>query len=246
MTSNNRFAPFQFWPGIRMMQVPISSYFGSAAVALKLFRQRALAVLGIAVVLGACSSEPQITRMQELPESADAPYQKFLVIALYSKFDNRRYFEEEVVMQLSELGTEAIASTSMMDTRTPVTRETFMAMVEDINADAVIVTQMASLQTAGTVVSMNPQATYNLRPTGYYNVFSVDLQEYKEPKAVNYEYSLALVTDVFSVRALETVWGIQSESKVDVAFDRVGDFSILRNEVAAITRYLSRDGVIAR
>ena len=99
--------------------------------------QRLLAILGLAVVLGACSSGPQITRTQALSESADSPYQKILVITLYSSFDSRRYLEEEVVKRLAQRGTEAVASTSLMDTRTPVTRATFMAMVEDLDADAV-------------------------------------------------------------------------------------------------------------
>ena len=93
---------------------------------------------------------------------------------------------------------------------------------------------------------MNPESTLNLRPTGYYNVFTADLTEYVEPQAVNFSHSLVLLTELFSVRTEEIVWGIQSESKVDVSFDRGRDFSVVRNEAAAITSYLSRDGLIAR
>lgn len=213
---------------------------------LRYLRQRVLPVFGIAVFLGACSAGPQITRTQPLAESANPPYQKILVITLYSSFDSRRYLEQEVVRRLAELGTEAVASTSMMDTRTPVTRATFMAMVNDIGADAVLVTQMASLRTRGTVVDMNPQATVNVRPTMYYNVFSVDTMEYVEPQAVNFSHSMVLLTELYSVRTAEVVWGIQSESKIEVSFDRGRDLSVVRNEAAAITRYLSRDGLIAR
>jgi hypothetical protein len=39
-----------------------------------------------------------------------------------------------------------VASTSMMDTRTPMIRDTFMEMVESLDADAVLVTQLVSLQ----------------------------------------------------------------------------------------------------
>ena len=51
-------------------------------------------------------------------------------------------------------------------------------MVKDIDADAVMVSQLVSLDTKEKMVDMSPEATYNLRPTYYYNVFSVDLQEY--------------------------------------------------------------------
>jgi hypothetical protein len=131
-----------------------------------------------------------VTRTQEVSDTADTPYNKILVITLFSSFDSRRNLENEVVSRLTEMGTEAVASTSMMDTRTPVTRATFMAMVEDIDADAVLVTQLSSLRSEGTVVDMNPESTVNVRPTIYYNVFSVDTKEYVEPQAVDFEHSL--------------------------------------------------------
>ena len=109
-------------------------------------------ILSIAGVLGACAMGPKITRTQALSESANTPYKKILVITLYSSFDSRRNLEEEVVRRLTELGTEAVASTSLMNTKTPVTRATFMAMVEDLDADAALVTQLSSLRSEGSFV----------------------------------------------------------------------------------------------
>ena len=105
---------------------------------LSFFRRRALIFPAIVVVVGACSTGPQITRTQDVSESADTPYQKILVITLFSSFDSRRYLEQEVVRHLSELGADAVASTSMMDSKTPVTRQTFIAMVDKLDADAVL------------------------------------------------------------------------------------------------------------
>ena len=114
------------------------------------------------------------------------------------------------------------------------------------DADAVLVTQLASLRTTGKVVNMNPEATYNLRPTGYYNVFSVDLQEYREPQAVDFEHEIVLITDLFSVSKRDTVWGIQASSKVKMGFDRLRDFSVIESEAEAIVSHLSHDGLLAR
>ncbi len=207
---------------------------------------RVLLIFGITLVLGACATGPQITRTQELSESADTPYKKILVITLLSKFDSRRYLEKEVVSQLSELGTESVASTSLMNTKTPVTRATFMAMVEQLDADAVLVTQLVSLRSEATVVDMRPEATVNLRPTGYYNVFSVEMTEYMEPQAVEFEHSLVVLTELYSVLKREPVWGIKSKSRYSLGFDQSKNYSIIVNEAKAITEYLSRDGLIAR
>jgi hypothetical protein len=211
-----------------------------------IFWQKAMCVFGISVALAACSTAPQVTTTQKFAESADAPYENILVIFLADKFDSRRYLETEVVKILAENGTHAVASTSMMDSRTPKTRQTFVAMVDDIGADAVLVTQIANLQSEGTVVDMNPQATYNFRPTYYYNVWSVDLQEYMEPQAVDFEHSLALATQLYSVSAKDVVWAIESKSNIKQAFDKGPDYSIYVKEAEAIASHLLRDKLIAR
>ena len=115
----------------------------------------------IAFALVACAANTQITRTKELAESADTPYEKILVIALFDSFDSRRYLETEVVTKLAGLGADAVASTSMMNSNTPATRETFMAMVDKIGADAV------------------------LKATKVDGVYSAD--PFKDPKAVRFE-----------------------------------------------------------
>jgi len=201
-------------------------------------------LLGIAAILGACAAGPQVTKTLDETAAADAPYQKVLVIALLSSFDSRRYLEDEVVKQLSELGTDAVPSTSMMNTKTPVTRETFLAMVDEIGADAVLVTQLTSLQSKGTVADMNPETTVNFRPTYYYNVWSVEQTEYVEPSAVDFEHSLVLATQLYSVLKQESVWAIETKTKIKVDFDKVAGFSVIVNEAKAITSHLTADGLI--
>ena len=113
-------------------------------------RQRAvLGVLAGALLalLAACSSTPQVSSVKTQEKALDAPYDRVLVIALFESFDARRYLEKEVVKILSARGVNAVASTSLMDTRTPATRKTFLAMVEELDSDAVLVTQLASLET---------------------------------------------------------------------------------------------------
>lgn len=209
-----------------------------------IFWQRAVCVFAISVAVAACSTGPQVTTTQKFAESTDAPYENLLVIFLADKFDSRRYLETEVVKKLAENGTQAVASTSMMDSRTPKTRQTFLAMVEKMGADAVLVTQIANLQSKATVVDMNPEATYNFRPTYYYNVWSVDLQEYKEPQAVDFKHSLALATQLYSVSSKDVVWAIESHSKIKQAFDQGPDYSIYIDEAKAIASSLRKDGLI--
>jgi hypothetical protein len=214
-------------------------------VPLRIFSPRLWFVVGVSVVLAACATGPQITRTQDVPESADTPYKKILVVALFSSFDSRRYLEDEVVKHLAQLGVDGVASTSMMDTKTPMVKETFLAMIEKINADALLVTHLESLDTTGKVKGMRPEATYNLRPTYYYNVFSVDLQEYREPQAVDMTHSLSLLSELYSVQSRDSVWAIESNSKITQKHDVVRDYSIYVDEASAIVDFMAKDGLIA-
>jgi hypothetical protein len=181
-----------------------------------------------------------------LAEAADAPYDKVLVIFLAESFDSRRYLEMEIVKKLAETGVESVRSTSLMDTRTPATRETFVDMVGKVNADAVLVTQIANLQSTGEVVNMNPRSTYNIRPTYYYNVWSVELTEYEEPQAVDFEHDLALATQLYSVQTQDVVWAIESDSHIVQHFDEGPDYQIYVDEAASIVNSLVKAGLVAK
>lgn len=211
------------------------------------FCQTALLFLGATVALAACSTGPRITRTQDVPESADTPYQNILVIALFSNFDTRRRLEKEVVRNLSELGTDAVASTSLMNTKTPVTRQTFLAMLEELDSDAALVTQLVDIESKAVMQdSGSPEVTYKVRPTYYYNVWEVGITEYVEPQSVQIKGSFVLSTELYSVLSREAVWAIESKSKVVLSVEPGADYMIFLDEAKAITKHLSRDGLIAK
>jgi len=211
-----------------------------------LFRNRTLLVFGVSVALAACSTGPQITRTQDVSESADTPYRNILVIALFPSFDNRKRLEKEIVQQLSMLGTDAVASTSLMNTKTPVTRQTFLAMVKQMESDAVLVTQPLGIESKTAMKDANPESTYNVRPTYYFNVWEVELTEYVEPQFLEIESSVALATQIYSVRSQEAVWAIESRFKMVQTEERAANYTYFVDEGIAIVKHLSRDGLIAQ
>jgi len=203
-------------------------------------------VLTVLAALAACSTGPQVTRTQEVSESADKPFRNILVIALFANFDKRKRLEKEVVEKLSELGTDAVASTSMMDTTTPVTRQTFLAMLKELDSDAVLVTQLVDIDSKTAMKDANPESTYNVRPTYYFNVWDVQLTEYVEPQFLEIKSSVVLATQMYSVLAREAVWAIETNTKIVQTEDRARNYTYFIDEATAIVKYLSRDGLIAQ
>ena len=209
--------------------------------------QMAVLFLGATVVLAPSYARPRITRIQDVSESADTPYQNILVIALFSKFDSRRRLEKAVVNELSERGTHAVASTSLMDTKTPVTRQTFVAMLDELDSDAVLVTQLVDIKSKATMTeSASPEATLKVRPTYYFNVWEVELTEYMEPQTLEVKSSFVLATQLYSVLNQEAVWAIESKSKIVETGGPEANYLVYLDEGKAMVKQLSRDRLIVR
>ena len=66
-------------------------------------------IIATALFLAACSAGLQVTRVQDLSETAGAPYDNALVISLFKSFDVRRYFENDMVKEIENRGVRAIA-----------------------------------------------------------------------------------------------------------------------------------------
>ena len=209
--------------------------------------QMALLFLGATVVLAPAFAGPRMTRTQDVSESADTPYQNILVIALFSKFDSRRRLEKAVVNELSERGTHAVASTSLMDTKTPVTRQTFLAMLQELDSDAVLITQLVDIKSKATMTeSASPEATLKVRPTYYFKVWEVELTEYMEPQSIEVKSSFVLATQLYSVLNQEAVWAIESKSKIVQTGGPEANYLVYLDEGKAMVKQLSRDRLIAR
>ena len=206
--------------------------------------KKIISAVFVLFVLGACATSPKVTRVQTLSESADAPYDNILVVSLFESFDVRRTFEREIVRQLEAVGVNAVASTSMMNTKTPVNRETFLAMIAEKNSDAVLVTQLVSLDIQSKMQGRSPQATYNIRPTYYFNVYDVELTEYEEPQGLAMDQTLTLATQVFSASSKEPVWAIETLGKFKRDMDQQRSGDSLETETRTIINAMKRDRLL--
>jgi hypothetical protein len=198
------------------------------------------------VALVACSAAPQITTSLAVSESTDTPYQNILVIALFASDDSRWSFEREMVKQLSEAGSTAVGSISMEEKDAPLTRKTVLAMLEKFDADAVLVTQVASLKSELEMKDMRPEASYKVSPTYYFNVWNVDLREYVEPQEAEVTSSLVLATQLYDVSTKEAVWAIESKSTIVQDSGSASYYPYIVEEATAIVGQMSAVGLIAQ
>lgn len=213
----------------------------------KFFWPKVALIVAVAMILAACSTVPQITRTQAVSDPSDGPYEKILVVGLFERFDSRRRLENAVVDELAARGIQAIASTSMMNTRTPMTQQTYLDMIDKHDPDALLVTQLVYIDsTVGLTESASPQATYKVRPTYYFNVWDVRLMEYREPDVTEVTSSLVLAIELFSVFKEKLVWAIESKSEIVETGGPEANYLIFLEEGKVIVEQMAKDGLIAR
>jgi hypothetical protein len=211
------------------------------------FLQRILLIFISAVILAGCASGPQIKRIYDVPKSADTPYENILVVALLESFDSRKRLEKAVVNRLAEHGVDAVASTSKMKTTTPMAKEIYLDMLNEFNSDAVMITQLMDSESKTFMTqSASPEATYNVRPTYYFNVWEVELTEYTEPESVGFDVSFLLMTELYSVQSKEKIWAIESSSKFAGLGGAAENYMVFIDEGNAMVDRMLKDGLIAR
>lgn len=203
-------------------------------------------IIFLLIFLGSgCAVPPKATITQEVLATADVPYKNTLVLVLFSKFDTRRYLEDEIVKHLDAQGIKAVASTSMMTTKTPLTRNFILETMTELGSDSLLLTQLASLETTGKVKNMNPEVTYNVRPTYYVNVFSVDQEELIEPQTVRFTHYLSTSSDLYSFATKEKIWGMITYSKIKQNVDNMREYSVFVAEANAIVNSMLDDAVVS-
>jgi hypothetical protein len=119
-------------------------------------------------------------------------------------------------------------------------------MVEEIGADAVLMTQVVSVDSSISMKDMSPETTVKFSPIYYFNVWEVEVTEYVEPPSIEVDGSELLATQLYSVRHQEAVWAIESKIKFDQVGDPAGNYTYFVDEANAIVAHMSKDGLIAQ
>ncbi|MBT8444354.1 MAG: hypothetical protein HKN81_05515 [Gammaproteobacteria bacterium] len=208
---------------------------------------RRLAVLCVGICLAtAAGAAPKVKRTQKLEKDAGAPFGHVLVVALFSEYGARRTLEKRIVSLLEERGTKAVASTSMMDTKTPMTPTIYIDMVDRTGVDALLVTEFIGGDSDVKAVDANPETTVNVRPTYYFNVWNVEVTEYVEPQFVTAQVEVHLATQMLSVAKEGPVWAIESKLKFKQDISQPRPYAAYDQESESIVKYLVRDRVIAK
>lgn len=214
---------------------------------LPLLSRSVLAVFILSLLLTGCSARTSISSSYTDQQQRNPRFTRALVVAVAATPNRRLSFERAVVKDLATNGTEAWPSAQLMNTELEINEVNLRSVVEQQQADAVIVTRVTAMEVSSvevegrsTVLEEQQQSGENhiyKRKSG--TLFRYDYEEDIEASYVTTEYTTELKTEVFAAQSGELIYTIASRvSKVET-IDEV--IEVLSDEIA---KRLRRDGVI--
>jgi hypothetical protein len=201
----------------------------------------------IALFTSACTSHTSVSSSWTDTKLRNSPFKRVLVVAVSANADGRMSFEDAVVYDLRGPETQAWPSSRLMKPDLEITKETLLPIIEQQQADAVVVTRVTRLEVEpveiggrSTVLAEQQQSGQDYiyqRQKG--TLFRYDYEEDVEKTYISSEYTTELRTDVYTTTSDQHIYTIISRATKQESLADVID--VLSNVIA---KRLRKDGLI--
>jgi hypothetical protein len=191
-----------------------------------------LSTFVMALLLLTSCATTELTSLWRDETYRDHP-RKILVIGMLKTPANQRILEDELVRQLKARGTDAVASYTVLPEQVQANKETITAKMNELGADAVLISRLMDKKSVTTYVHSNPPpAGYGYGWQGYYS--------YSPGYTVQDEYAV-VQTNLYDVKTDKLIWTAATETWIS------GDYAdtLIREFAEVIGDTLARQKVIA-
>ncbi|MCH9696210.1 MAG: hypothetical protein K0U72_16970 [Gammaproteobacteria bacterium] len=199
--------------------------------------------LGLAMLLcgliGACAPQTSVVKLYEDPEQASRTYNRLLIVDIAADSAQQQMFESEIVARLKQDGVDAIPAYTMLDTSNGVTQEDINTAGEQVRADAILVSHIASLDTQVDIIEGRQVLESTCRRGDPVDYFLYDHEIIAEPDSVKIAHTVAVISHLYDGSSHKRVWSIQS-----TCFEKASLSAALIEEATAIARQLRIDELI--
>jgi PBP1b-binding outer membrane lipoprotein LpoB len=206
-----------------------------------------LAAFILSLLLSGCTARTSVSSSYTDKQQRNPRFTRALVVAVTATPERRLSFERAVVKDLAIDGTEAWPSAQLMNTQLEINQDNLRSVVEQQQADVVIVTRVTAMEVVPVEVEGRSAVLEEQQQSGENHIykrksgtlFRYDYEEDVEASYVTTEYTTELKTEVFAAQSGELIYTIVSRvSKVETINEVI---DVLSDEIA---KRLRRDGVI--
>jgi hypothetical protein len=159
---------------------------------------------------------------------------KILVIGILKTPGNRRIFEDEMVKQLKARGTDAVAAYTVLPDGADTSKETLTAKMNELGADAVLISRPVDKKSVTTYVPGTMRAGYPGYAGGWHGYYA-----YSPGYVVQDEYAVA-ETNLYDLKTDKLIWTAVSETWINDKNE-----SLIRSFAKVIADNLAGQKVIA-
>lgn len=193
----------------------------------------------VVMTVGGCAPQNSVVKLYEDTARAPKHYQRLLVVDVAGDHRQQTFFEGEITAKLRQQQVDAVPSYPKLDTSKGVTQAEINELADEINAEAILITHIASVDTEIDVVKGREQLKSTCRRGDPVDYFLYDHDVIAEPDTVKVAHTLVVISNLYDGRSHERVWTIQS-----TCFGKDSLSEVLTEEANAIVRQLRIDELI--
>lgn len=200
-------------------------------------------IAAVCLTLAGCGGTGgTVKKTLDNPKYTDHTYSDILVIGVGGDYNNRAYFEREMVSRINAGGATATAYYTVVGRNMPITRSTVSAAVRSRGFDAVLLTRVISQQ-ADVFMQEGSSETKVSRKSAdrVIDLFRYDYDELTEPGVINVSSTITLSAEMFSGPDETRMWAIESTIS-----DKENVGQIVESAVDTIFGQLRKDKLIGR
>jgi hypothetical protein len=195
--------------------------------------------LGFLAAIAACVPQTEVIKLYDESAGLDKSYQRLLVISVAGDTGTRRRLEELIVSHLKTAEVSAIAGYTQTGLKTTMLQEEIDAAARNANADAILITHIASVDTR---VTMEPGESILAECRGdesmQYSLY--ERREVKLSDSVKLAHTVVAITNLYDASNGQRLWTIQS-----TCFEKASMDEVLQEEARAIVRQLHIDKLVS-
>jgi len=195
-------------------------------------------VIALTLLLTACAGTKFLSIWRDSTYSGGI-LKKIMIVGVSDKLSHRRIFEDELVKQFKNHGTEAISSATQIPTMKELNESAIKESARKLNADAVLVTHLEGVSEK--TVYHPPVHDYSANPN--YNRFgfyyrSLHPHVYTPGYVATYKY-VRLENKLYETASEKLLWAATSET-----FDPDTVNSVVESLAAIVIKSLKENGLI--
>lgn len=188
---------------------------------------------------GGCAPQTEVLKLYDDPARPSKTFKRLLIVDISSNRGQRQLFEDEIVSRLRREDVEATASYTLLDASNGLLQDDINRVSKEINADGILVTHIASVDTTVERVEGRERIESTCRRGDPVDYFLYDHKVLREPDSVRLAHTVIVISNLYDVQTRKRLWTIQS-----TCFEKASMSAVLQDESSAIVRQLLIDQLI--